>query len=500
MSRRFTSNVEFSWKQFFISFVYENLPPVLLSPLAALIIERSFVGAFRVSQHRGLCAVSLRYISLPFLLTNWLIVYPGSWLITAGLVVSLTDIGGNSLTLDPLQMIIAYSLLFTRRVIICVKYAYFTKADFQALSAKAPDWDFNKTRRRLIAQGWARPSAFPGLLETELQDTMQVVDIDLAALNLPTQNGQTTDMQTIATGLVAQAYQDPRPSWMDPMVFLAALSILLSLWGVKYAYNIPLLGDTGPAMIVSLAVYFGIITGLGIMGFGLSCAFDFERRTRIAGLFHQALIAPGVQTPLAHNQSLTVYFNKHDPQSVHAWVQARTVLRNFGERFYLRVQSYTSILIVYSILAVGALNLLAWTQIPHHVSTVAMLCVIIFVISLINAYAMVKAMNLQRASYRQRSALQEDLLALEVESAMLSKSQADGDALGRVNSAKMLLQQVDENLNFEELLYRPTTVLGNRADNGLIGSVLGIVVTLALLALQGFASTGVSYDVTGWFR
>ena len=34
--------VEFSWKQFGATLVYENLPPVLLSPIAVLLIERSF--------------------------------------------------------------------------------------------------------------------------------------------------------------------------------------------------------------------------------------------------------------------------------------------------------------------------------------------------------------------------------------------------------------------------------------------------------------------------
>lgn len=48
-------------------------------------------------------------------------------------------------------------------------------------------------------------------------------------------------------------------------------------------------------------------------------------------------------------------------------------------------------------------------------------------------------------------------------------------------------------------MFRPTTILGNRAEGGLIGSVLGIVITGALLVLQGFASMEINYNAIGWF-
>ena len=54
----FHTPVEFSWSQFWIAFIYENLPPVFVSPIAALLIERSFTRAWNVTQHRSLCAVS----------------------------------------------------------------------------------------------------------------------------------------------------------------------------------------------------------------------------------------------------------------------------------------------------------------------------------------------------------------------------------------------------------------------------------------------------------
>ena len=51
---------------------------------------------------------------------------------------------------------------------MATKYGYFRPEDLERLCLPAPDWDNNKTVRRLIAQGWLRPWAFPGLIEDEL--------------------------------------------------------------------------------------------------------------------------------------------------------------------------------------------------------------------------------------------------------------------------------------------------------------------------------------------
>ena len=51
-----------------------------------------------------------------------------------------------------------------------------------------------------------------------------------------------------------------------------------------------------------------------------------------------------------------------------------------------------------------------------------------------------------------------------------------------------------------ELIYKATTILGYAANNGVIGSVLGLVLTGCLFAVQGFVSTGIEYDSNGWFN
>ena len=64
--------------------------------------------------------------------------------------------------------------------------------------------------------------------------------------------------------------------------------------------------------------------------------------------------------------------------NVFSWMNMRKVLRSFGEAFYLRIQSYTSILIFYSLFCVAILNLIIWTELRHHISTMYVICVIIF--------------------------------------------------------------------------------------------------------------------------
>ena len=74
------------------------------------------------------------------------------------------------------------------------------------------------------------------------------------------------------------------------------------------------------------------------------------------------------------------------------------------------------------------------------------------------------------------------------------------DNLNELRSAKALLEQVDESINFNDLIYKPTKVLGFSANQNVIGSALGIIATGAFLAIEGFSGSGISYDINGWFN
>ena len=164
--------LNFSWKQFWITFVYENLPPVLISPLAALLIERSLIRAWYVCENRNLWSLSTKYRPLRALIFSWLLVYPSSWIITVGFFTTLFN-QSSVTSIDPYQIVLAYMFLFLRRLIISVKYAYFTVEEFEALAQPAPEWTYDRTTRKLVGIGWSSPTNFPGLLESEIDFSIQ---------------------------------------------------------------------------------------------------------------------------------------------------------------------------------------------------------------------------------------------------------------------------------------------------------------------------------------
>ena len=66
----FHSPVNFSWSAFWKSLIYENLPPVIFSPLAAIFLEGSLSRAWHVSQNRGLIAVSTKHHPIDFIIQS----------------------------------------------------------------------------------------------------------------------------------------------------------------------------------------------------------------------------------------------------------------------------------------------------------------------------------------------------------------------------------------------------------------------------------------------
>ena len=110
---------------------------------------------------------------------------------------------------------------------------------------------------------------------------------------------------------------------------------------------------------------------------------------------------------------------------------------------------------------------------------------------------MFRAILLQRQSYTTRSHIQALLLELEIEETV-NKIEIGPDVPLSGQPTKNILRQIETNLTFLETTYKPTTVLGYKADNELIGSVLGLLITGLLLAIQGVVTTGVSYTENGW--
>lgn len=528
----FHTPVKFSWSQFWVSFIYENLPPVFLSPIAALLIERSVSRAWHVCQHRGLCALSTRHNSRKFILYNWLIVYPASWLITLGLILHLTGAEVAVQNIDLWQMVLAYLFLFMRRLVISVKYAYFRPEDFEQLSRPAPHWGFDKTSRRLVGVGWSDPLAHPGLIDDELTCAMDENDLSLQGIpfklnaevceslsqqstsDLFSAKSANTQADEVTSGFVlyqilTSVYRHTMSPIFISIVFSCALSFALLPIAVRVFYGLSPMGATAIEMLIFWASTLGFLSSLGIMNFVFICAFDFERRYRTMQKIGQLISYPGLPV---EDLGLTVsasgqrylYADPTERINIFAWMNCRKTLRSFGEGFYFRIQRYTSLLLAYSFFCVAVLNLIAWAEIRHHISTVYLTSLIVLVIGSISLFSIYKAMRLQSLSAINRASIKKQLFLMEEQIWQTSSQQGDPaelhKELHKLRSAKALLEKADELMSFNELVHQPTTVLGFAANRGIMGSALGLLVTGCLLAGQGFSASDIAYDINGWFN
>ena len=550
----FHTPVEFSWSQFWITFIYENLPPVFISPIAALLIERSFSRAWNVTQHRQLCAVSTKHNSLGFIIFCWVIIYPSSWIITVALTLRLFGYEGAVQNVDLFQMILAYLFLFMRRLIISVKYGYFRPEDIVLLALPAPNWDDEKTSRRLVAAGWSNPASFPGLIEDELTCAMDENDLSLQGItfkldesvcnsmkNHPTnelftaekKNNQRDEVNSgfILHQILRAVYNNKLPRIYNLVPFSCSLSIAFLPIFLRMYYGLDVFGETLFENVIFAGCFIGLLNGINIMSFGFICAFDFERRFNAMKRLGELINFPGI--PLSEflfhmpkkgiknsgeqpDENLSadiendelgrpqetpyVFIDLKKRSNVFAWMNCRKTLRSFGEGFYLRIQSYTSILLMYSFFCVVILNVIAWMQMRHHVSTIYLIMMIVIVIASISIFSISKATKLQALSSSHRDMLRKELF-LQEEEIWASESEKDsGNKLNELRSAQALLEQVDESINFHDLIHKPTKVLGHVANQSVIGSALGIIATGCFLAIEGFSGSGISYDQNGWFN
>jgi multisubunit Na+/H+ antiporter MnhG subunit len=457
-------------------------------------------------------------------------VYPASWLLTTALLLVLFSEPATLQNIDTFQIVLAYLLLFMRRLIISVKYAYFRDEDLERLCLPAPDWDDRKTQRRLVGQGWANPAQFPGLIEDEITCAMDENDICLQGIpvTMDTQSVQDlsqldssplfpaktscTKKDEISSGfflfnIINSVYQTYFVARYRAIIFPCMLAIPATPLLVRSYYDVNLFGITLAEQLVTLASILGFMLGFQLLFFGLICAIDFERRYQTGKKLGDMVKYPGIlvssifaDSKAAEANNRHIFIDLQRRANVFGWMNARKVLRSFGDAFYLRIQAYTSILIFYSLFCIGILNLIVWTEMRHHISTIYVIAMIITIISGISLFAIYKAIKLQSLSEEHRDFVRNQLFILEEEIWELKLSGADNGRIIDLQSAKALLEQVDQSIHYKELIYKPTTILGYAANNGIIGSVMGLVITGCLFAIQGFTSTGISYDQLGWFN
>ena len=514
----------FSWKQFWITFIYENLPPVFVSPIAAICIERSKSRAWYVCQNRNLFAVSRECHPTYFLVFSWLLVYPSSWLITAGFFITLFG-ETDTIQIDSYQIVLAYMFLFMRRLIISVKYAYYTPEEIERLSLPAPEWTHDQGNRKLVGIGWSSPNDYPGLIESEVDFSLKASRNDAGKSKVSLQIASVADkeqtkndereiqtellnnievsVKTLLSGIIKKAYAEKKPRAYDAYVTIMALAIAILpplLHNYLYPNSFTLFGDN---LISNMGRFFACMSGIGIMGFGLVCAFDFKRRyealkllrnlVKPSGLDLSSLSAEEIDVKELREKPYTLRLT--DPRHVIAFMEIRNCIVRFGEQFYLRIQGYTSILILFAVFAVIMLNSIIWTRASHHSTTIVMIVLIILAIGSISLYAMFSAIRLQKLRVADIDFLRTECLLME---GLNPADEKDNNTqLKRSKSISVLGRAIDTAI-FHDLTHAPTGILGQVADNKLITSILGILITGCLLAIQGFVEIGISYDALGW--
>ena len=114
--------------------------------------------------------------------------------------------------------------------------------------------------------------------------------------------------------VIYRAYGMPAPGWYNTVILLSTVVILGALVGTKSFFGISLIGNTW-ADIVFAATYAGVVCSMGIMGFGLICAYDFSRRIKTADIFYQALVTPGLDLVLG-DTDLSKFCLKSIPQII----------------------------------------------------------------------------------------------------------------------------------------------------------------------------------------
>ena len=145
------------------------------------------------------------------------------------------------------------------------------------------------------------------------------------------------------------------------------------------------------------------------------------------------------------------------------------------------------------------LNLIAWMEIRHHISTIWLLVISVLAISSICIHAIFKVSKLQSLSSIQIEIIKKELIFLEKD-LIDGENTNDTSVIKQINHAKFLLQQIDESINFNELIHKATKVMGYPATQNVISSSFGIILTGFVLAVEGFSGSDIVYDSMGWFN
>ncbi len=174
--------LKFNSAEFWQSLLYESLPPVIGSPLAAIFLEGP-TRAYHLINHRLFLPIDLSYQrSNPAIIGFfWILVIPMLLLIHSVWIICLTSWPSISDNVCPWEIFLAFLAFICRNSILSIKYAYYTNEELEGVRQPAPVWTDEHQARKLIGGGWRYPLEHQDLVEDELSQAQAQTDINLAA-------------------------------------------------------------------------------------------------------------------------------------------------------------------------------------------------------------------------------------------------------------------------------------------------------------------------------
>ncbi|GMH57371.1 hypothetical protein TrLO_g12679 [Triparma laevis f. longispina] len=257
---------------------------------------------------------------------------------------------------------------------------------------------------------------------------------------------------------------------------------------------------------------------------------------------------------------LRVYIDLREGANAFSWVLARRAVKAFGSGYYSRIQAYIGVLFLWSVFAMISLNGLFWSSQKHSVNTIYYLCIVVFTITVCVLTAVGEATKLQEMVTLHRMILKNEIFAIDqtlsdnalheenVKKGLRSATKKfapslderlnndDGmkgppsstismkgppaqlpllspfrkntpkpqtfqeltDTSLKLEHSKRVLKTADDLIGYQEEIHMPVNVMGVHATNGVYNTTIGILLTLAVLAVEGFSSGGLKYDAQGW--
>ena len=100
-------NVTFNHKEFFVSMLYETLPPIIFSPLAACLIEGPR-RAYHLINHRLFLPIDTSYNKIGLIIVFWVAIIPMLYLLNVGVFLFVWHYKEVSSKIDTWEVVLAY--------------------------------------------------------------------------------------------------------------------------------------------------------------------------------------------------------------------------------------------------------------------------------------------------------------------------------------------------------------------------------------------------------